>query len=109
MRIPQSKPFIPSPVKKRDPRKTKVTVAIKTNEVKLKKLHAELLKLTEQRARRSEPQIISELGTDLCEIVDTSEDWMDVEIGQEPASTQLETQPTVDTNTKVVVCHPPTC
>ena len=108
MCVPYSKPFGPSLVKKRDSRRTKVTVAIKTNKIRLRNLRAELSKLTERRAWWSGPEVVSELGTDLYKTADTAGDWVDVEM--EPAPTQLDAQPTtpMDTTTEVVVGHLPT-
>lgn len=108
MRLPRSQPFIPSPVKRRDPRKTKITVEIKTNQIKSKKLRAELLKLTEQRAQRraqqSKPQVIDETIH-----IDTAEGWIDVDMEQEPAPIPPDAQltPSVEADPQVVNCHPP--
>ena len=92
--VPPSKPFIPSPIKKRDPKKSKITVPIKTNEIKRKQLLAELSRLKQKRSKPAD----SAEG-----LIDTAESWVDIEMGQEPKPIQP-----MDTDAEVVVCHPPT-
>ena len=95
MRISHSMPFIPRPIKKRYPKKSKITVPIQANEIRRKQLLAKLSKLKQERAQpqRSQEQVVSELVTDTSELVDTVDAWVDVEMGQEPELMQSPTQP----------------
>ena len=88
-------------------KKSKITVPIQTNEIKRKQLLAKLSKLKQERAQRSQGQVISDLVTDTSEPVDIADGWVDAEMGQEPEPVQSPTQP-MNMDAEVVICHPPT-
>ena len=67
-------PFLPSPVKKHDPKKTKIRVHLRTRDIKLQSLQAQLLKLS-QWTPTPEPAI--KPNTENAEI--SGEAWMDID------------------------------
>lgn len=94
-RVPRSKPFIPSPVKKRNPKKSQTVVVSQTKAIRLAELRAKLAKLSPA----TKPE------TETVKAALTATEWADIDMLTEPTASMEVDVPKED---MIVVCEPTT-